>query len=268
MDRAARRRGDAPRSRWRQLLLLLGGTAAFLLVAAVIVVFIVVSAGGDDADADPQGNSNGGAQPQLAGPASRFAASAADIGGGIRGVPPESFDVNPQMYAQDQIGPFATTEEGLAKVEEWDYSEGFIASLEPDGLTAGLAQGRYYVRIETHLFGTSQGAAAAFSAYTELYAARNTLTAEAIAPLANQSAAWKSIGEKIPNTDLDEVYYRVIFRRGNLLAIVQTVGADTFLTIDPARGIAAMVDERALGSRAAPTPTPSGGTVPTTVPTP
>jgi hypothetical protein len=261
MDRAARRRGDSPQSRWRQPLLLLGGSAAILEVAAFLV-FMLVRAGGDDAEADPASTDNGGPQPQLSGPASKFAASAAEIGGGIQGVPPDSFEVTSQMYTDPQVGPFGTTEEGVAKVAEWDYREGYIGSFDPDGLVAGLVQGRYFVRIETHLFGTSQGAAAAFAHYNELYASIDGLAPEDVTPLANQTAGWTSLGEKIGSTDLDEVYHRVIFRRGNLLAIVQTVGADTFMTIDPARNIAAIVDERALGSRAAPTPTPSGGTLP------
>ncbi len=268
MDRAARRRGDPARSRWRQALLPVAGAVVLLSVAAVIV-FVLVSAGGDDADANPGSSSNnGGAQPVLNGPASRFAASAEDIGGGIAGVPPESIELTRDHYVDPQIGPFHTIDEGRSKAAEWDYQEGYVGSLEPDGLIAGVAQGRYYVRVETHLFGTTQGAAAAFDWYDQVYAENTALTREEATSLANQSAGWTSVGDKFEGTNLDEVYHRVVFRRGNLVVIVQTVGAGTFMTIDPARAIAEMVDERALGSRAAPTPTPSGGTLPTTVPNP
>ncbi len=279
MNRAARRRGDSPKGRARQLLLLAGGAAALLAVAAGIV-FAVVSAGGDDAGANPgvggtpgirtpsTGGTRGGPEPVLTGPASRLAASAEDIGGGIQGVPPESLNLTPDEYADPSLGPFRNIDEGRDKVTEWGYVEGYVTVLEPDGLLAGVAQGRFYVRVEAHLFGTPQGAAAAFAWYNDIYSGIDGLTPEDAAPLANESASWKSLQGKIENTDLDRAYHRFIFRRGNLVAIVQTVGADTFMTIDPARDIAVVVDERALGSRAAPTPTPSGGTLPPTpVPT-
>jgi hypothetical protein len=278
MNRAARRRGEEPGARWRQLLLLLGGAVAVLLVAAA-VVFALVS-GGDDGDANPAaggtpgirtpstGGTRGGPEPLLDGPASKFVASEQDIGEGLQGVPDESSVLTPATFADASLGPFRNIDEGRAKVQEWGYLEGQIGILQPDGLLAGVVQGRYYVRIETHLFGSIQGASDAFDWYNELYAGNDALTAEQAEPLANESASWKSIDGKVENSDLDRAYHRFIFRRGNLVAIVQTVGADTFMTIDPARDIAVIVDERALGNRAAPTPTPSGGTLPPTpVPT-
>jgi hypothetical protein len=169
--------------------LLLGGGAAVVLVAAAIV-FAVVSGGDDDAAADPgvggtpgirtpsTGGTRGGPSPVLTGPASRFAASAEDIGGGVQGVPPESYDLTPDTYSSPELGPFRNIDEGRAKVSEWGYSEGYVSVLEPDGLLAGVVEGRFYVRVEAHLFQTPQGAAAAFSWYNEVYAGIDTLSEE------------------------------------------------------------------------------------------
>ncbi|MEX0783976.1 MAG: hypothetical protein WD557_15150 [Dehalococcoidia bacterium] len=250
-----------------------------MLFIAVAVVFALAS-GGDDGDANPgvggtpglrtpsTGGTRGGPQPVLSGPASKFAASQEDIGDGIQGVPNESASLTPATFADPTLGPFRTIDEGRQKLAEWGYQEGYLGVLQPDGLLAGVVQGRFYVRVETHLFASIEGATAAFDWYDQIYSGIDALEPEQAAPLANESASWKSLEGKVENTDLDRAYHRFVFRRGNLVAIVQTVGADTFMTIDPARDIAVIVDERALGNRAAPTPTPSGGTLPPTpVPT-
>lgn len=272
MNRAARRRGDIPPGRSKQVLLLLGGVAAALLVAAA-VVFALVS-GGDDGDADPgegdasgsrtpsTGGTRGGPEPTLNGPASRLAASAEDIGDNIEGVPDESTELTPTTFADPFFGPFTTVDEGRQKLQEWGYREGYLGVFQPDGLVAGVVEGRFFVRLETHLYASPAGAAAAFDWYVQLYDSLEAVEQEEAAPLANDSASWKSDDGKVENSELDRVRHRFVFRRGNLVAIVQTVGADTFMTIDPARDIAVIVDERALGSRAAPTPTPSGGVLP------
>ena len=119
MNRAARRRGDTPEDRTKQLLLLAGGAVA-LLAIAVAIVFAFVS-GGDDGDANPAaggtpglrtpstGGTRGGPQPVLEGPASKFAASGEDIGGNIQGVPDESFTLNPSTYPDPSVGPTGMT---------------------------------------------------------------------------------------------------------------------------------------------------------------
>jgi hypothetical protein len=201
----------------------------------------------------------------LLGPAVKYAPAEAEIGGGIQGVPNESTKTTSDTWADPQLGgPFVNIDEGRQKIKEWGYQEGYVGIFQPDGLDAGLLLGRYYARVETHLFSNVEGASKAYQWYTDLYQRTDGSRLQTTAPLANQSSAWTikkgQIGEA------DAVYHRFIFRRGNLIGIVQTSGADTFMTIDPARDIAVIVDERALGTRAAPTPTPSGGALPSTVP--
>jgi hypothetical protein len=254
------------------LILGLAAVVVVLLVAIGLVFAFVRS--GDDAEPaaagteEPHANrtpstagTQGGPEPVLSGPATRYAASQAEAGPSLQGVPDESFTTTPDIFADAEVGPFKDSDEGKARAAEWGYKEGYIGILQPDGLLAGVVQGRYYVRMEVHLFNSVNGAVAAYAWYDNLY---TSLGAQKVATtrLANQSQGWKSIQGKVEGTDMDRVYHRFIFRRGNMVAIVQTVGADTFMSIDPARDIAVIMDDRALGNRAAPTPTPSGGQLP------
>lgn len=281
MNRAARRRGEPGRSQGRQLLLLLAGAAAILAVAGVIV-FVLVSRDDDGGASTPAGDSTpgirtpstggtrGGPAPVLSGPAVKYAAAQQEIGGGIQAVPNESANISAEMYADPKLGPFKDINVGREKVREWTYKEGYLGVFQPDGLASGVLQGRFYVRLETHLFDSVDGATKAFKWYAELYNGIEAVEKAEARELANESAAWRSVAGrygKIETSDLEGVQHRFVFRRGNMVGIVQTVGADTFMTIDPARDIAVIVDDRALGNRAAPTPTPSGGTLPST-PTP
>lgn len=253
------------------------GGVALLLVAALIVVFVVTrgdddgpdNAAGNDASSPAirtpsTGGTRGGPEPVLAGPAIKYAPSEEEIGGGIEGVPNESTTITPDMYADPSFGPFKATDEGRQKVREWGYQEGYLGILQPDGLNAGLLEGRYFARVETHLFANVEGASNAYAWYADLYQKAALSEPQDAAPLANQSSGWKIKQGKIDPANVDAAFHRFIFRRGNLVVIVQTTGADTFMTIDPARDIAVIVDERALGNRAAPTPTPSGGALPPT----
>lgn len=262
MNRAARRRGDLGKHR-KQLIWLLIGAVAILFVAGGVVFALTR---GDDDTPTPAGT-RGGAEPVLAGPAVKYAASQDEIGGGIEAVPNESTDLSADLFADPSLGPFIDSTEGKAKASEWGYVEGYIGSFQPDGLTAGVVLGRYYVRLETHLFGSAEGAQAAYEWYVDRFGSNPAVAEEDTAPLGNDSSGWRGVLGKVGTTELDRVFHRFIFRRGNLVAMVETIGADTFMTIDPAREVAVVVDDRALGNRAASTPTPSGGALPA-APTP
>lgn len=273
MSRAARRRGD-PRKRPRQLVFLLAGVVAVLAITGGIV-FALVSGGDDSSDDATRGGdgtpgnrtpstsgTRGGPEPVLNGPAVKYAASEQEIGGGIEALPSESTDLTLELFADPSFGPFKDSTEGKARSGEWGYAGGYVGSLQPDGLAAGVVLGRYYVRLETHLFQTTEGASRAYAWYADQYGANQAVDEQEASPLGNESSGWKGVLGKVGSTELDRVFHRFVFRRGNLVAMVETVGADTFMTIDPAREIGVVVDERALGNRAAPTPTPGGGAVP------
>ena len=274
-NRAARRRGERARKTDRRFWIALGAIGAIFIAGAAALLYIARDTEsssdlvtGDDATpairTPSTGGTKGGPEPRLDGPAVKFAAAEQEIGGGVEAVPNESADLTSEMFADASIGPFKDANEGRAKVQEWGYKEGYLGVFQPDGLAAGLLLGRYYVRLETHLFNSVDGAIKAFAWYSDTYNKNTALQAQQTPQLANQSAAWKSVQGKIESSDLDGVYHRFVFRRGNLIGIVQTAGADTFMTVDPARDIAVIVDDRALGNRAAPTPTPSGGALPPT----
>lgn len=273
MNRAARRRGD-PRKQRQQLTWLLVGAVAILIVAGGVVFALVTRGEGDSptpaGDGTPgirtpsTGGTRGGPAPVLGGPAVKYAASQQEIGGGIQAVPNESANITPETYADPSIGPFKDINIGRDTVRQWGYKEGYLGVFQPDGLASGMLLGRFYVRLETHLFESTAGATNAFKWYSDLYNSASGVEKTDSNPLANESGSWRSVLGKIETSDLDRVYHRFVFRRGNMVSIVQTVGADTFMTIDPARDIAVIVDDRALGNRAAPTPTPSGGTLPPT----
>ena len=75
---------------------------------------------------------------------------------------------------------------------------------------------------------------------------------------------------RLGTSDIPEVFHRFVFRRGNLVAMVQTVGAQPYMSIDQARNTAILIDGRATGNLAAYTPTPEkqATVLPTVVPKP
>src|SRR5690606_6862116 len=98
------------------------------------------------------------------------------------------------------------------------------------------------------LFAGTAGAIDAYNWFTDLYGRTDGSQSQDVAQLANQSSGWKKKQGTIPSSNVEGVAHRFIFRRGNMVGIVQTSGADTFMTIDPARDIAVIIDDRALGN--------------------
>ena len=125
-----------------------------------------------------------------------------------------------------------------------------------------MLQGRYYVSMEIHLFETASGAKAAYDSFQDRYGKISGSERATTKGLANQSSGWQMLSGTVATSDLVGAFHRFVFRRGNMLAAVQTYGAQPFMTIDRARDIAVIIDERALGTRPATEPTPSGTTVP------
>jgi hypothetical protein len=61
----------------------------------------------------------------------------------------------------------------------------------------------------------------------------------------------------VPGTELPGAYHRFLARRGNYVYITQVFGALQYTSIDQARDYAVIVDEKILGEREAPLPTPT-----------
>lgn len=202
------------------------------------------------------GGTEGGPSPVLFGPASRFVPSEEDLQGYYRADTSSALGVGKELYGQ--IGPFKNSATGQDLAAEWGYEEGFIVGFDPAGLLSAVVQGNYWVTTEAHIFQTVEGAEKAYKQYVSFYEGTEGVESQPLKGLGNESSAWRAIGDKLGSTDLDSVYHRFVMRRGNVIFQVETLGALPYMTPDAAREVAIIMDERALGERPAPTPTPSG----------
>lgn len=247
----------------------LSGVAALAVVGIVLVVMFALGNGGDG-DGDPLPRSTagtaGGAEPLLEPPAYAYVVQLDDIGPTHDTGPIETYILSADGFASS--GYFASISAGEQAVKEWAYLDGYQALLQPLGQAADAAQGQVYVRSESFIFGNVDGARNAFDYLVRFHEQRPGSEKVETAPLANGSAAFSLVQDTIPNTELPAVYHRFLFRRGNLVSIVQVFGALQFTSIDEARDFAVIIDEKALGQRPAPTPTPGSsngtGSVPAT----
>ena len=205
--------------------------------------------------AAPSANASG--SPTVAGPASKYTLLLVDVGNGYFSDRMHTFQLKAEDYASTPA--FASPAEGRKLLKEWGYQAGFETSYEPEGRETDVLNGKYYVAVETHLFDTADGAEKAFVYFEN--ALRNARKAEQVQTdaVGNQSSAWKLSDAKIRGSSISSVFHRFILRRGNLVAVVQTWGAETFMRVDTVRGLATIIDQKALGQREAtePTPTPS-----------
>jgi hypothetical protein len=195
------------------------------------------------------------------GPASKFAPFLDELGGSFEVYPPEVFALTASTWGL--TGPFPG-QDGEAMAEQLGYVEGFQVQYNPEGLLAGVLQGRYYLVVQTHVFATPEGAEGAFAAYAETTG--NTSGATPLEPrgLGNEWLAYELPKDTVGSSDTVAVFHRFVFRRGNVVAWVQTYGAQPFMTIDAAREVALMIDSRLLGNVEALEPTPIPSVVPST----
>lgn len=192
-------------------------------------------------------------EPSLAGPAGKYTVLQEDLGPNFLIDYRGTFVLDTQSYGTSKTFPPGT--DGVALLKQWKYMGGFEASFEPEGRETAVLNGRYYVAIESHLFETVDGAKSAMTYFEgRLRNGQNQLVTSV--PIGNASSAWKLIFGKVANSSADAAYHRLIFRRGNLVTVVQTLGADSFMRADTARVIGSIVDAKALGERAAVAPTP------------
>ncbi|MCA9820964.1 MAG: hypothetical protein KC482_02620 [Dehalococcoidia bacterium] len=225
------------------------------------VVMLAVACGGDGDQAAEgtrpasTGGTSGGPAVVVDGPASRYAPFLEEISrlGSFDVYPPETFGIAAATWSL--TGPFSSITDGEAKAEEWGYNEGFNIQYQPRNLLAGVLQGNYYVTIQVHIFDTVEGAEQGFGAYetTTGNAGGDELSPKG---LGNESFAYELKEGLVSRSEVVAVYHRFVFRRGNVVATVQTYGAEPFMTIDPAREVAVMIDDRILGNTEAIEPTP------------
>lgn len=237
------------RWRWRPIVAAVAGVA---VVAAAGVVF-VASRGGAG------GGGNGataaaGFEPNLPLSAARYAPALNELPGNYEDFPPDTYQFTLQLFAG--AGPFDLSADGEALAGQWGYADGFQGVFRPDALLAGVLRGQYFITTETHLFNSIEGAKAAFQTYDTWYSKIPGSEKVEVRLVGNEAIAFRLDSDPILDSGVAGVFYRVIFRRGNLVGVAQTYGAEPYMNIDRARAVAEIIDGRALGRRVASEPTP------------
>ncbi|HET7737868.1 MAG TPA: hypothetical protein VFK32_04770 [Tepidiformaceae bacterium] len=167
------------------------------------------------------------------------------------------------------FGFFDTPDEAKEKLAEWGYQGGYITGFNPTGLTAGVLRGEFYIDVELHLFDTIDHARTAFEHFVLTRAkADGAEYLDGLDANGNEWAALKLVSGKVTNSDIDAVYHTYIFRRGNMVAVVQTRGAAPYMKDEYVEQLASIIDEKVLGTRGAVQPTPPGGIIVPPTPTP
>lgn len=174
---------------------------------------------------------------------------------------PETFAMNITTFASSYW--FRSNREGEEKAREWGIIGGFQVYYQPTGLFADVLRGSPYITIETYQFADQAGARKAFAHLNNVLKNNRSSDPVEALPLGNDSGAYRILQGTIGASEQVAVYHRFAFRRGNMVIAVQTWGADSYMNIDPARNIAAAIDDKLLGTRPAveptPLPTPSFG---------
>jgi hypothetical protein len=230
------------------------------LLAALIAIPVLLAAacggGSDDDNGAPTSVPFSTAElgTMLVGPASLYAPSLEELPGYFTLDRGETFGLSALTFTA--LGPFSSAEEGDRLSAEWGYVDGYRGVFQPDGLIAGVLEGRYYVTVMVHEFKTTEGARSAFAHYKALSDSTEGSEQESVPQIGNEAGAWSAVSGTVPNTEMEAVYHRIVVRRGNILAEVRTQGGQPFMTIESAAAIATIIDERAEGVREAVEPTP------------
>ena len=216
------------------------------------------------------GGTSGGIEKETRGLASQVVPSINELPKGLKVNVPDSFTLNLGTFSSSYL--FTNNKEGEDKANAWKIVDGYQVAYEPDGLAADLLRGRYYVRAEAYLFQTIAGASQAYDFMDKFYLGRPATQQAPTKQLGNQSNAYKLVNGTVGTSDQIAAYYRMLVRRGNAVFVVQVNGSDKFITVDEARDIAVLMDDRILGNRPAPVPTPIPtpviiGQLPTPLPT-
>ncbi len=198
----------------------------------------------------------------LAGPASRYAVLAADSGGATggsnpinvgRGVLTNVSEFYPQGWDISALlldGAFRDVEVARASLGQWGFDSRYGTS---------LGWGDRFATVFLTLFESDAGAA---EAYTHLASLRQSLPVESVAARVGSVAlVYGGIGEK-PG----QVGFGVLFRRDNLVVLIELRGAPGAATAEAVVALAAIVDAKATGVRPSPTPTPAAPPTPVAPP--
>lgn len=253
-----------------------GGVAAVVALLGGVLIAFAFLGGGGGGDSGPDtalppttptpsstGGVEGGPSPKLEQPAARYAPALNEMPSGYTVLPPETYVLSALAAVSLNQALFDSQQDGEDTLDRWHYVDGYRATYQPAGQLADVVRGAYYATVDTYLFADESGARSAYARFVDSYSkVQASERLPGVKGLANESSAWKyRSDETVGTSDIVEVYHRFLFRRGNLVVAVQTTGGDPFMTIDRARNIAVVVDERALGTRTATVPTPRATSV-------
>ena len=254
-----------PKRRLRQqqpLLVLLAGLT--LMAMVLVAVFLIGGNNGGNTNVSPPvtnsnitpstGGTAGGPQPVANPPASLYSTLIDELPPAMRVNNPQTFAMNISTFSSSYW--FDTEQQGADLAARWRIFDGFQAQFDPLGEAAQLLQGSYYIWVETYLFETVAGADTAFDHLENRLATRPGSERRTARLLANESAGFEFVQGTVGTSEVVAVYHRFIFRRGNIVAAVQTLGGQPFMSIDRARDIAVIMDDKVLGTRPATEPTP------------
>lgn len=238
-----------------------------ILAACALALTPMLVGCGDDAGANPGTTPSGSAtmmpakgtvstaSPEVSGPAGKYSVSLEDIGNAWLTDIARTFVISSESYCKQQC-LFADQAEGEKYLDQWGYVQGYETGYIPEGRDDAVLKGGYYIKVETHLFKTAEGAKSAYD-YFASYAAKSGAAQVPIQPVGNGASAFATLAGTIGETNVKALYHQVIFVRGNVLTVILTKGAQGFMTAESAWDLAAVADAKLLGTRAAPEPTPT-----------
>lgn len=201
--------------------------------------------------------------PALTMPVSRFAVGLTDLGNAFITNVDQTYVLDVKSYSRSMA--FTTPADGERMLTDWGYKGGYETGFRPEGGDTAVLNGAYNINIETHLFSNEGGAKKAFDYFDGRLKASGQQPVDA-AQVGNESEGWKFSGGKIKDSSESAADHRFMFRRGNLVVIVRTLGAAAFMTIGQAHDIAWIVDQKALGKTQAIEPTPTSNFTPSSGP--
>ncbi|MGD9933314.1 MAG: hypothetical protein AB7T37_06300 [Dehalococcoidia bacterium] len=246
-----------------------------LLFGACALTFVLTGAcGDDDAGAEPStsgatGTASGAntppssgatvdtaASPTLLAPASQYSILVQDLGiANFITDPKGTFLLDSANYGA--TGAFDGAEAGKTMLEKWGYIEGFESAMTPEGGASSVLNGGYAINQEIHLFRTADGAETAYKYFVDRISSNGITSTVTVQTVGNEAAAFRLVTGKVGgSSNVAQVLHQIVFRRGNMVAIMLTIGAEPLMTTDTVRELSLMVDGKALGARDHPVPTP------------
>jgi hypothetical protein len=236
---------------------------ALAAVIAALALLVACACGGDDgspasAAVGPAGEAPGGGTPLAVNrPVSQFSVLAQDLKrDDLQTDTAKTWEFTAEAYAR--TGAFPDQATGLSRLGSWGYREGYQTAIAHAGGEQALLEGGYNVYQELHLFEDAEGAAAAFRYFRE-NVRRNGVSEELeTAVIGDESFVSQTHGGVVQSGSAraQKVIHQVMFRRGNVVAVIVTVGVEPLMAVDTALELSSMVDAKILGSRPHPSPTP------------